>query len=104
MNIYHNVKWSKEFGAEMIQNYKAVKKVFLEANVNDEILSKIQNIIANEKIAKCEEFIDMIEHYKIFNYSTDIDFIIQRLNFEMEKDNTVVIKDCVVIFLTNEKI
>lgn len=100
MENSYNVKWSKEFEEKMLKDYKYAKKVYMEANSENKILNKIQDIINQEKINNNDDFIKMIDEYKIFKFDEKIDFVIKSVNFKMENDNGIVIEDCAIIFLS----
>ena len=97
-------KWNKELEKE-ITKYQYAKKVFLDSENNfieeKEIIKEIQEILKKEKVSDKKELDSFLTQNKILKYNNEVDFIIRKIICYFDK--SIIISNCVVIFLFNEK-
>ena len=101
---FNDAKWSKELEKE-ITKYQYAKKVFLDSEKNSnkekEIIKEIQKILKQEKIFNEKDFDSFLSQNKILKYNDEVDFIVRKVNCCFKE--SIIISNCVVIFLFNEK-
>ena len=100
----NEAKWCEELEKE-ITKYKYAKKVFLDSenNSNEEkqIIKEIQEILKQEGIFVEKDINSFLTQNKILKYNNEVNFTIRKINYYFEE--SIIISNCVVIFLFNEK-
>ena len=104
VKCYTGSMWNKKFGDEITEKYKYAKKIYFDSEFADskeqDVISKIENILDNEKIETSSEFDEFLMKNIILKFDEITDFTIRKIGYYFE-NGKIKIMNCCVIFLFN---